>query len=322
MTSVNDRDKYIRPKDIDNRSTFWQRLVWRIEAFAWDWIYWKPFRTVSPERASDIGAWLFKKVGPMLGQHKTVINNLKLAFPEMSATEIKITAQEVWDNSGRIAGELPHMDKILSRDCDYVEIVNGERFKEILESKKGAVMVSGHFANWEVIAGIVGREIPTCVLTYRILNNPHIDYRINKLRQSYGASILTPKGLGTREMMRALSEGRAVALMNDQKFNEGLSVPFFGHDAMTAQGPTRMAYKYDVPIVTVSAYRTGPSRFKLTVHGPLEKSITGDEKLNLYETVSKISQFMEDRIREHPSQWFWQHRRWPKSAWNSKNNTE
>ena len=317
MTTSKNNDGYIRPKDIDNRSTFGQRLVWRIEAFAWDWLYWNPFRTVSPERASDIGAWLFKVVGPMLSQHKTVINNLKLAFPEKSPDEIKNLAIEAWDNSGRIAGELPHMDKILSRDYDYVEIVHGERLKDIFESKKGAVMVSGHFANWEVIAGIVGREIPSCVLTYRILNNPHIDYRVNKLRQGYGASILTPKGLGTREMMRALLEGRAVALMNDQKFNEGLAVPFFGHDAMTAQGPTRMAYKYDVPIIAVSAYRTGPAKFKLTVHPPVEKSESNSEKENIFQTVSKITKFMEDRIREHPSQWFWQHRRWPKSAWKN-----
>lgn len=317
MTTSKNKDRYIRPKDIDNRSTFGQRLVWRIEAFAWDWLYWNPFRTVSPERASDIGAWLFKVVGPLLSQHKTVVNNLKLAFPEKSPDEIKKLAIEAWDNSGRIAGELPHMDKILSRDYDYVEIVHGERLKDIFESKKGAVMVSGHFANWEVIAGIVGREIPSCVLTYRILNNPHIDYRVNKLRQGYGASILTPKGLGTREMMRALLEGRAVALMNDQKFNEGLAVPFFGHDAMTAQGPTRMAYKYDVPIIAVSAYRTGPAKFKLTVHPPVEKSESNSEKENLFQTVSKITKFMEDRIREHPSQWFWQHRRWPKSAWKN-----
>ncbi len=315
MTTAKKQDGYIRPKDIDNRATFWQRFVWRIEAFAWDWFYWKPFRTVRPEQASDIGAWLFKIVGPKLSQHKTVVNNLKLAFPAMSSEEIKRMAMEAWDNSGRIAGELPHMDKILSREYDHVEIVHGERLKEIFESTRGAVMVSGHFANWEVIAGIVGREIPSCVLTYRILNNPHIDYRINKLRQGYGASILTPKGLGTREMMKALSEGRAVALMNDQKFNEGLAVPFFGHDAMTAQGPTRMAYKYDVPIIAVSAYRVGPARFRLTVHTPIEKINSGDDKQDLHETVSKISKFMEDRIRENPSQWFWQHRRWPKSAW-------
>ncbi|HBH44916.1 MAG TPA: lipid A biosynthesis acyltransferase, partial [Hyphomonas atlantica] len=35
-----DAPKYIRPKDIDNRATFWQRVQWRLETIAWDFIYW------------------------------------------------------------------------------------------------------------------------------------------------------------------------------------------------------------------------------------------------------------------------------------------
>jgi Kdo2-lipid IVA lauroyltransferase/acyltransferase len=97
------------------------------------------------------------------------------------------------------------------------------------------------------------KRIPHAVMTYRALNNPHIDRRINKLRHDYGTGTAAPKGIGTRELMRALARGAPIALMNDQKFREGVAAPFFGHDAMTAQGPTRLALKYGVPIVPVSA---------------------------------------------------------------------
>ena len=103
--------------------------------------------------------------------------------------------------------------------------------------------------------------------------------------------------------------------MNDQKFNEGLPIPFFGHVAMTAPGPSRLAIKYGVPIVPVSTVRTGPARFRVTIHAPIIPAQTGDAEEDLRATVQAITDFIEARVREHPEQWFWQHRRWPKDAW-------
>jgi KDO2-lipid IV(A) lauroyltransferase len=198
-----------------------------------------------------------------------------------------------------------------------VEVVHPERLDAVETSNQGAVFISGHFANWEVMAAVICRRPVDCLVTYRALNNPHIDRRINKVRHEYGIGVLTPKGLGTRELMRALSAGRSVALMNDQKFNKGLAAPFFGHDAMTAPGPARLALKYDVPIIPVSTLRTGPARFRVTIHEPIrpEPGLEGDEAVK--DCVFKITEFIEAEVRANPEQWFWQHRRWPKSAWKA-----
>ncbi|MEL6781723.1 MAG: lysophospholipid acyltransferase family protein, partial [Pseudomonadota bacterium] len=306
-----DTVQYVRPKDIDDRSTFWQRIQWRLEAFAWDIVYWAPMKALGPDRASNFGGWLVKKIGPRLSQHKTVLRNLRVAFPNWSDAQVQRTAMDAWENVGRTAGELPHLPKIHPYKGDRVEVVGAERLDEIRESDKGAVMISGHLANWEIMAAVICNRPLDCLVTYRMLNNPHIDRRLNAVRHDYGIGVLAPKGMGTRELMRALSKGRTVALMNDQKFNQGLAVPFFGHDAMTAPGPTRLAMKYDVPLVPVSTVRTGPARFRVTIHAPIERPNTGDEDVDLHATVARISAFIEARVREEPGQWFWQHRRWP-----------
>lgn len=307
---------YIRPKDIDNRSTFWQRVMWRIEAIAWDFIYWGPMKALGPDRASNLGSWLLKKIGPLLSQHKTTKRNLKLAFPDWSDEEIETAALAAWENVGRTAGELPHLPKIDPYAGDRVEVIGAERLDAIRNSDKGAVLISGHFANWEIMAAVICNRPLDCLVTYRMLNNPHIDKRINAVRQAYGIEVLAPKGLGTRELMRALSAGRAVALLNDQKFNQGLALPFFGHIAMTAPGPSRLAQKYGVPIVPVSTVRTGPARFRVTIHEPIEQPTTGDEEADLRATVANINTWLEAQVRANPGQWFWQHRRWPKEAWS------
>jgi KDO2-lipid IV(A) lauroyltransferase len=314
---MSDTEQYIRPTDIDERSTFGQRVAWRLEAIAWDLVYWWPMKLLGPDRASNTAGWIVKRIAPLLSQSKTVKRNLRMAFPDWDEAEVDRVAKASWESVGRTAGELPHLPKIHPYEGNRVETVHPERLDAVENSDNGAVFISGHFANWEVMAAVICRRPVDCLVTYRALNNPHIDRRINKVRHEYGIGVLTPKGLGTRELMRALSAGRSVALMNDQKFNKGLAAPFFGHDAMTAPGPARLALKYDVPIIPVSTLRTGPARFRVTIHEPIrpEPGLEGDEAVK--DCVFKITEFIEAEVRANPEQWFWQHRRWPKSAWKA-----
>lgn len=309
--------QYVRPKDIDNRSTLGQRIGWRIEAVAWDVLYWWPMKLLGPDRASNTAGWIVKKLARFLSQDKTAKRNLRLAFPDWSEEEIDRTAAAAWESAGRTAGELPHLPKIHPYEGNRVEVVHPERLDAVETGKAGAVFISGHFANWEVMAAVICRRPVDCLVTYRALNNPHIDRRINKVRHDYGIGVLAPKGLGTRELMRALGAGRSVALMNDQKFNKGLAIPFFGHDAMTAPGPARLALKYDVPIIPVSTVRTGPARFRVTIHEPIQPAPGLDDDAAVRDCVEKITHFIEAEVRANPGQWFWQHRRWPKKAWKA-----
>jgi KDO2-lipid IV(A) lauroyltransferase len=308
---------YVRPKDIDNRASFWQRVQWRLETIAWDLIYWGPMKMLGPDKASDFGGWLVKKIGPLLSQHKTTKRNLRLAFPDWTAQQIEETALAAWENAGRTAGELPHLPSIDPYTSGRVEIIGLDVFDLINTSGKGAVFISGHFANWEIMPAAIVKRIPHAVMTYRALNNPHIDKRIADLRHDYGTAVNAPKGIGTRELMRALAKGAPVALMNDQKFNEGIPVSFFGHDAMTAPGPTRLALKYGVPIVPVSTVRTGPARFRIEFHTPFVPEDTGHPEADIERAVQRITGFIEAQVRAEPGQWFWQHRRWPKEAWKA-----
>ena len=219
-----------------------------------------------------------------------------------------------WESAGRTAGELPHLPKLNPYgDNDAVTVIGAEGLDAISNGGRGAVLVSGHFANWEVMAAAICNRPVDCLVTYRAINNPHIDKRLNKARRAYGIGVLTPKGIGTRTLMKALKAGRSVAILNDQKFREGVAVPFFGQDAMTAPGPARLAIKYGVPIVPMSTVRTGPAKFEVTVHAPIIPRDSGDLDADVRDTVLHITQFIEARVRENPGQWFWMHKRWPKN---------
>jgi KDO2-lipid IV(A) lauroyltransferase len=316
MTAEKDQGRYIRPYWLDKRATNTLRAGWALQAFAWDWLYWNPLRALPVETASDTGSWLMKRIGPLTSANRTVIRNLRLAFPDWSEKEIAQTAKASWENLGRLAAELPHVSRIHPRHPDHrVEVVNGHILDELNASGKAAVFIGGHFANLEVLPATIVNWPVNCLMTYRAANNPYIDRRINKARADYGVKGQAPKGAGTRELMRALSSNQSIALMNDQKFNEGMPIPFFGHDAMTAPGPTRLAMKFGVPLIPMNVRRVGKVRYQCTVYEPFMPETGPDENAAIRATLVKINTMIEGWIREAPDQWFWQHNRWPKEAW-------
>lgn len=309
---------YIRPKEVDRRAGFWRRVQWRLEVVAWYGLYWWPMRALGLERASRVGAWVMRRLGPRLSQHKTALRNLRLAFPEKTEAEREAIARAAWASAGATAGETPHLWRLNPYEPGSpVSVVGREHLDAIAASGKAAVFISGHFSNWEVITAVLCKGPVDSVITYRMLNNPHLDRLMSRLRGSMSNSPLVPKGLATRELMRALGKGRPVGLMNDQKFNEGLAIPFFGHEAMTAQGPSRLAVKYGVPVVPVATRRTGPGRFETVIYAPMWPVEGLSEEAKVRELTQRVTGFIEERVREMPEQWFWMHRRWPKAAWVS-----
>jgi KDO2-lipid IV(A) lauroyltransferase len=215
-----------------------------------------------------------------------------------------------------MSGEFPHMGKFLdlyrNGDIDY-------QGRERIEATfgKGAVFIGGHFTNWEVTSLCLAQTDKTCHFTYRPANNPTIDQYIVDTRAQFGLALQAAKGKeGGMGLLRSLKRGRSVALMNDQKYNKGLSVPFFGYECMTADGPTRLALKFKVPLIPITGRRIEGARFIAAAYEPILLDYDKpDDEQTVYEGVKRINEFMEARVRENPAQWFWAHRRWGKEAW-------
>jgi KDO2-lipid IV(A) lauroyltransferase len=170
--------------------------------------------------------------------------------------------------------------------------VGGERLAEIARDHRAAVLISGHFSNWEIMAAAIVHLGVDCQITYRAANNPGIDRRIIEGRRRYGVKLLAPKGGdGSREILDAMKAGQSVAFLNDQKFNGGVTAPFFGRPTQTAPGPARMALRFDAPIIPMSVQRTRGARFRVVVHPPLEFLRTGDRQEAIRAGVEAVNAF-------------------------------
>ena len=272
-------------------------------------------RAIPVDRASDFGALVCVTFGPLTSVQKTVEQNLRIAFPEMPDAERRRLIRAQWENTGRVFAEFPIMDR-LTPASGRVEIINGERLDAIREAGRPVVFVSGHFANWEIMPATIVRYGVVCEMTYRAANNPFVDKRIRDSRARYGVKLFAPKGgEGARELLDGMNRGASVALMNDQKFNQGLAVPFFGHPVMTAPGPTRLALRFGTVLQPMSVTRLKGARFRVVVEDPIELERTSDRSADIEAGVRRVTEWIEARVRQHPEDWFWVHKRWPNETY-------
>lgn len=267
------------------------------------------FRALGRERASDFGGWLARKIGPRLGVHRLAKTNMQCALLALSEAEIAANLDGMWDNLGRNVGEIPFNREILS-DTETVELVGGEYLDACLESGKAAFFVTAHYGPWELVA-LVGRRLGARATgIYRAANNPLVENYFQSMRADPDYSFV-PKGMeGARAILKAARNGGAIVLLNDQKLNGGVAVPFFGREAMTAPAVAEIATKMDVPIHPMRAERLPGGRRRLTIYPALEVAKTGDRKRDVYVILKAINETYEQWISERPDHWFWVHNRW------------
>ena len=295
---------------VNRRSALRQIMAWRFEAFAYDAA--AALARIFPiDSVSDFGAWVVRRLGPLTSARRVAEINLKIAFPEADDREIARMLDEQWSHLGRWAAEFPILDRIIA-DPSRVEVVGAERLAAIRDGAGPVIFISGHFSSFEIMPAVIIHAGITCQITYRATNNPYVDESIRKSRWRYGVRLFAPKGTdGARELIRALSRGESVALMNDQKFNGGVAAPLFGVMAHTAPGPASFALRFGVPLQPMSVERVGKARFRVIVHDPIMLKDSGERTADIEAGVRRINRFIEERVRARPAEWFWVHKRWP-----------
>ena len=291
-----------------------QKLIWRLEAAAFRALF-GFLRLIGVEGASAFGGGLLRWLGPLTGTHKTVRRNLAIAFPDMDPADRDRLAVDQWEQTGRTFAELAVMDR-LTPEGGRVDVVGLERLHAVRDSGQPVVLISGHLANFEVMAAVIMAAGVPCQVTYRAANNPYVDALIRKSRERYGIRLFAPKGDGTRELMAGMKRGDSIALLVDQKYNQGPEVEFFGQPVNASPGAARLALKFGTVMLPLSVVRLPGVRFRVTAHEPI--AVGGTDKTQaVLDGIQAANRFVEDRVREVPVDWFWVHKRWPDAVYRA-----
>ncbi len=193
----------------------------------------------------------------------------------------------------------------------YVRLVNMNEALAALLENKGALLLTGHYGNWELagfLLAVIGFDV---VAIMRPLDNVYLNRFLVRTRRRSGLELLYKKG-ASAEAESIVRRGAALGFIADQNAGrKGLFVNFFGRAASTYKSIGLLAMSLEVPIIVGYARRIGDSfRYEVgaqrVIH-PHEWRVREDP---LRWITQEYTAALEAAIRVDPSQYLWIHRRW------------
>ena len=257
---------------------------------------------------SSLFGALLSVIGPFTTHHKRAMRHLSYAMPEKTDAEKTEIVTKMWRHFGHLIGEYPHIHHMGS---DRFMTFHG--LDHLEEMKQGGFIIGAHLGNWELhmMTSVIRNE--AYGLVYRPLNNPLTNWLLD-MRQKRGDADLYAKGKdAARGMMKTIKKGGIVYLFTDQKYRQGVVVPFMGQDADTAIGHIKIALKQPVPITYMRAIRRDYCHYDIYIEKPFTIYTDGQvSDAAIAKHAKEMNDKLSDYIRQTPEQWLWPHRRWGK----------
>ena len=245
---------------------------------------------------------------------KTVMNNLEIAFPEISNIERVKIAKAFYHN---LLDSFIETIKLVSASRRFLEkrvTANWEVLEPLYKSGKSCQLHLGHTFNWEwghhVLSSFTKYQV---LVVYMPLTNAVLEKLMYNLRVRYGNKFIAAGNMSkTKETFKDTQY--LLGLVADQSpgnLDNAYWMNFFGKPAGFVAGPEKGARKGNLPVVFT--YMVKPKRGYY--HAFLEVACEDPCTLKEGELTLKYARYMEKIIRANPEMWLWSHRRW-KHSWN------
>ncbi len=217
--------------------------------------------------------------------------------------------REVFRNFGRYLVDFFRMARYLN--ADYIRTqIKGDgtgAVQEVLKRGKGAIIITGHIGNWE-LGGVLMSKLGFPILAVAL---PHKNKAVNQLfnsqRDQSGMPVVTPS-VAVRRCLEMLRANQSIALVADRDFGmHGLEMEFLGRKTLLPKGPAVLSLKTGAGIVPTFLIRNPDNTFTMSFAQPVYPPYI-DDQTTVSDDILKgmINQYIkaiEDKIRQHPSQW-------------------
>jgi lauroyl/myristoyl acyltransferase len=177
-----------------------------------------------------------------------------------------------------------------------------------LRDGRGAVVVTGHFGNWDIAAKRLheyGR--PINVVMAREVNATTHEY-VRQARERVGVRVIysDTSVFSSLNMIRALQRNEVVAIQLDRPLGAGGTrlIPFFGAPAPFPSGPFVLARLARAPLIPVFIPRLGTRHYAIRVCGRFQLAREARDNRALDRVMTDVVCAFEAMVREFPRQWF------------------
>ncbi|HUI26434.1 MAG TPA: lysophospholipid acyltransferase family protein, partial [Candidatus Kryptonia bacterium] len=267
------------------RSLWLRRLSRRAKNAA---VYWPTRFALAALRRLDLetALHLAERVGGALflvlrTSRRLALEHLRLAFgDELSAAARRHLARASFVNVARCVCEIAKIDEIQARADTYFEVDGWEHLETVLAAGRGAVAITGHVGNWELLAAYFPpRGVPVAAIARRIYE-PRLNQLLLDLRTRLGVqTIMRESPHATRDILRVLKNRGLLAMLIDQDTKAAsVSVPFFGRSARTPAAAAVLAFRRQLPVIAAFIQRRATGGHRITILPPFKLPDSGDRK--------------------------------------------
>lgn len=249
----------------------------------------------------------------MKSRRQVALDNLKLIYGEtLTPAAREETARENFSHLGGAALEVFYAAGKSRKNQDKLVCVHGEEnLKAALAQGKGTVIFSAHMGNFILMGMAISRRVKVKFL-FRDPNSILASRIYRWIIQRIGVEVIAdnPRHACALQSFLHLRSGGVLGILIDQVETGGLYVDFMGKPAGSTLGAANMSLRRKAPLVPLHCYRTPDKKLHIEIEP--EHTILREGKMNglLEPAVASMNKVVEKWVRQHPTQWFWGHRRW------------
>jgi KDO2-lipid IV(A) lauroyltransferase len=240
-------------------------------------------------------------------------SHLRIAFPSLDEEAVRDLLRRNARHVGMLLAEVAWLLRATPEEVSKLCGMTGlEHLERPLAAGAGAVVITGHCGNWELLNARLGVAGIPLTVAVRGLHDPRLDRIITTLRSRFGTEVVPRGQEAGRRLLAALAANRVNGLLIDQDIKDipGVFVPFFGRPAWTPFGAAALALRRGCPVLPVFDHRLGDGRHQVEIHPPLPDPPPGAPEERILVLTAAATAAIECQIRSCPEQWVWMHRRW------------
>ena len=259
-----------------------------------------------------IGGWLGALVYYLASQQRELAcEHLRGSLTLADERQIKTIAKRCFENLGKTAVEFMQFPRLNRKQIQqYVTFEGIEHVEQALAHGKGAIILTGHFGNWELLAASISTTIAPLTPFVRELRSPRLNALVSSYREKAGYATID-RDTGMRHALRCLKRNELLGIVADVDTTvSGVFVDFFGRHAYTPYGPVAIALKTGAAILPTFIIRQSDGSHRAIIEPPLTLKRTHAKEKDLVTNTQTFTKIIESYIRRHPTQWIWMHRRW------------
>ena len=222
-----------------------------------------------------------------------------------------VIAKRCFENLGKNVVEFLRFPGMDAAQLQRIVIFEGaSHIEAALARGKGAIILTGHFGNWELLAASISAQVAPLTPIVRELRSARLNTLVSSYRAQAGYATID-RDTGLRSALRCLKRNQLLGIVADVDTKvKGVFVDFFGKPAYTPYSPVAIALKTGAAILPSFIIRQPDGTHRAIIEPPLalERAAVNEEELVV--NTQKFTKIIEGYIRRYPEQWVWMHERW------------